>query len=67
VLPEFRNATRPLSYKTVDAVAAAAPNGDLLVSIVHRAGAGATRLRIELRDFAAGAQAQVSQPLLSFT
>jgi alpha-N-arabinofuranosidase len=59
VLPELRNATREQAFKTVDALAALAPNGDLLISIVHRAGAGSTRLGLELRDFAAGPTAQV--------
>lgn len=59
VLPELRNATQEQSFKTVDALAALAANGDLLISIVHRAGAGSTRLGIEWQGFAAGKTAQV--------
>jgi alpha-L-arabinofuranosidase len=43
----------------VDVLAALAPNGDLLLSIVHCASSGSTRLAVELRDFAAAGQAEV--------
>ena len=59
VLTPLRNLGCEETFKTVDAVAALAPNGDLLLSIVHRASAGSTRLAVELRDFAAGGQAEV--------
>jgi alpha-L-arabinofuranosidase len=59
VLPELRNVTRGESFKTVDALAALTPAGDLLLSIVHRGSAGPTRLAIDLRDFAAAERAQV--------
>ena len=35
------------------------PDGDLLLSVYHRAGSGSTRLSIEVSDFAAGKQAEV--------
>ena len=59
VLPELRNVAKERSFKTVDALAAVAPGGDLLISVVHAAGAGTTRLSIELTGFACGATAQV--------
>jgi len=59
VLPELRSQVTEFSFKTVDALAALAPDGDLLISIVHRAGAGQTRLSIQLRDFAHGTSAEV--------
>jgi alpha-L-arabinofuranosidase len=59
VLPELKNVTREEEFKTVDALAAVAPSGDLLLSIVHRGSAGPTRLAIELRDFASASRAEV--------
>jgi alpha-N-arabinofuranosidase len=59
VLPSLRNLGREETFKTVDALAALAPKGDLLLSIVHCASSGSTRLAVELRDFAAAGQAEV--------
>jgi alpha-N-arabinofuranosidase len=58
VLPELRNVTKDWSYKTLDALAARASNGDLLLSIVHK-GTEPTELEITLKDLEPAAQAQV--------
>ena len=59
VLPELRNVTKEESFRTVDALAALAPNGDLLISLVHRSSRGATALAIDLQDYAAARAAEV--------
>ena len=59
VLPELRHVTKAESFRTVDALAALAPGGDLLISIVHRGSGGAIALAIELRDFPAAPAAEV--------
>ena len=58
VLPELRNVTKDWSYKTLDALAARASNGDLLLSIVHK-GTEPTELEVTLKDFEPAGQAQV--------
>jgi alpha-N-arabinofuranosidase len=59
VLPDLKDIPRDRRFKTVDALAALADNGDLLISIVHRRSAGSTRLKIEWSDFRAGPSAQL--------
>ena len=58
VLPELRNVVRERDFKTVDALAALAPNGDLLFSLVN-CSTGPLKLAVELKDFAARGPAQV--------
>ncbi len=59
VLPELRNAVPRLDYGAVDALAALAPDGTLLLSLVHRGSHGPVHLRIELGAFPAGDVAAV--------
>jgi len=58
VLPGLRTLAMDSAIKTVDVLAAIARDGDLLLSIVHRAGSGSTRLVIDVSDFAAGKSAE---------
>ncbi len=58
VLPELKSAVPAASFSTLDALAAQAPDGSLLLSIVHR-GPAAVRLRVEWRDFKSSAAAEV--------
>jgi len=58
VLPELRNVTKDWAYKTLDALAARAPNGDLLLSIVQK-GTEPVQLDVALRDFEVAGQAEV--------
>jgi len=58
VLPELRNAAKDWTYKTLDALAAQASNGDLLLSVVHK-GTEAIDLTIALKDFEPAGQAQI--------
>lgn len=58
VLPELRNVVRERDYQAVDALAALAPNGDLLLSLVN-CSTGPVRLAVELKDFAGRGPAQV--------
>jgi alpha-N-arabinofuranosidase len=58
VLPELRNVTQALEFKAVDALAAVAPNGELLVSLVNGT-MNPVALAVELKDFPAAAQAVV--------
>ncbi len=51
VLPDLRNATHEVSFSAVDALAALATDGSLLLSIVHRGTSAPIRLEIELPDF----------------
>lgn len=53
VMPSLHNATSGETFKTVDAVAALTPEGNLLLSIVYRGTSGPARLAVEIRDFAA--------------
>ena len=59
VLPDLRSVTREESVKTIDALAALASDGDLLISLVHRGSGGPTRLAIEVRDFPTAGRAAV--------
>ena len=58
VLPELRNTTKEQLFKVVDAVAAVAPEGDLLVSVVHRAGQETTRLQVKIEGSTASGTAR---------
>jgi alpha-N-arabinofuranosidase len=59
VLPDLRSAAKePVAYGAVDALAAVAPDGSLLLSIVHRGTAGPLRLAVDLGDFAAAKEAE---------
>ena len=58
VLPELRNVARAHESKAVDALAAVAPNGELLVSLVNET-MSPVALAVELKDFPAAAQAVV--------
>jgi alpha-N-arabinofuranosidase len=59
VLPEMRNVTSSCSYTTIDPLAAISPEGRLLVSLVYRGTRQPVSLEVALRDFAAGAKAEV--------
>jgi alpha-N-arabinofuranosidase len=59
VLPELRNVVAERTYPAVDALAALAPDGSLLLSIVHRGVAGPIRLAVELPDFRSASTAEV--------
>jgi alpha-N-arabinofuranosidase len=59
VLPDLRNHTAETAIKTVDALAGVTPEGDLLISIVHRAARGTTRLIVDVEQFPAGKFARV--------
>ncbi len=59
VLPELRNAVPRVDYGAVDALAALAPDGTLLLSLVHRGSHGPVHLRIDLGAFPAGDVAAV--------
>lgn len=54
VLPDLRNAVPEAEFAVVDALAAVAKDGSLLVSLVHRGAAGPVRVRLELGGFRAG-------------
>ncbi len=58
VLPELRNVVRERDTPAVDAVAALATNGDLLLSLVNGT-PGPQKLAVELRDFTARGSAAV--------
>jgi alpha-N-arabinofuranosidase len=58
VLPELRNATKACSYPVLDALAALAPDGALLLSVVHCGTAGPARLDVQLNQFKAGDRAE---------
>jgi alpha-L-arabinofuranosidase len=53
VLPDIQNAGSTTSFRVVDAVAAVAANGDLLISIVHRGTREPVRLAITIEGFQA--------------
>jgi alpha-L-arabinofuranosidase len=59
VLPDIRNAGGGTSFGVVDAVAALAPDGELLVSVVQRGTGGPVRLAIQLEAFGGEARARV--------
>jgi alpha-L-arabinofuranosidase len=51
VLPDLRNTTKEASFGAVDALAALARDGSLLLSLVHRGSSGPIRLTVEFEDF----------------
>jgi alpha-L-arabinofuranosidase len=59
VLPDLRHAARQVSFGAVDALAAVAQDGALLVSIVHRGSSGPLRMVVEFPDFKTTATAEV--------
>jgi alpha-N-arabinofuranosidase len=59
VMPDLKNVTSACNFNAIDALAALSPNGSLLISLVHRGTAGHIRLLVEVRDFSAGAQADL--------
>ncbi len=59
VLPEIRNTGGQTSFSTVDVLAALAPNGDLLVSAVHRGTKAPVTAHLQVEGFVRGTKAQV--------
>jgi alpha-N-arabinofuranosidase len=59
VLPDLKHVAKEASYRAIDAVAAVAPDGALLISVVHRGTAGPIRLTITLDDFHPAGHAEV--------
>jgi alpha-N-arabinofuranosidase len=59
VLPELKNATAEAAYSAVDALAALAKDGSLLLSVVHRGTSGPIHLTVELEDFRPAGPAEV--------
>ena len=62
VLPDLASTAKDakeVAFGAVDALAALAADGSLLVSLVHRGTSGPIRVAIELRDFAPAARADV--------
>src|SRR6266545_2908072 len=59
VLPDLKNAAREASFSAVDALAALAKDGSLLLSIVSRGTAGPVRLEVELNDFKPAGSAEL--------
>ena len=59
VLPELKSAAREASFSAIDALAAVAKDGSLLLSIVHRGSAGMVSLTVDLQDFKSSKAAEV--------
>ena len=59
VLPELKNAVGSCEYGVIDAVAAAAVNGNLLISLVHRGTAGPVDLSVAIDGFVPKGPAQI--------
>jgi alpha-N-arabinofuranosidase len=59
VLPDLKNATRSVSFGAIDALAAVATDGAMLVSLVNRSSAGPVRVTITAEDFPAAPTAQL--------
>jgi len=59
VLPDLKNATAKSSFEAIDALAALAGDGSLLLSIVHRGSARGVRVGVEIEGFAAASKAQL--------
>ena len=59
VLPELKSVTGEASFSAIDALAAIATNGNLLISIVHRGSAGPIQLAVEWQDFKSSGTARV--------
>jgi alpha-N-arabinofuranosidase len=60
VLPQLREATREASFAAVDALAALAPDGSLLISLVHRGSSGPVQTSIVLDGFQGAETAEVN-------
>ena len=59
VLPDLKNATPACAYRAIDAQAAVAADGSVLVSIAHRGTSGPIRLTVHVEDFPAKGPAEV--------
>ena len=59
VLPEIAHQPVPRHYPAIDALAAVADDGSLLLSIVHRGTSSPIRVAVELGGFHAGAKADL--------
>lgn len=59
VLPDLRNAASEAPFSAIDALAALATDGALLLSVVHRSTSGPIKLAVELGEFQAGPAAAV--------
>lgn len=59
VLPDLKNAARTVAYGAVDALAARAKDGSILLSLVHRGSAGPIKVSISVDDFNPSQEAQV--------
>jgi alpha-N-arabinofuranosidase len=59
VLPELRNVAKDWGYKTLDALAARARDGSLLLSLVHKGTDGPIDLEITLNDLEPAGQAEI--------
>jgi alpha-N-arabinofuranosidase len=59
VLPDLKNAAKEASFSAIDALAAVAPDGSLLLSIVHRGTSGEVNLSVEMPDFRAAHSAEL--------
>jgi alpha-N-arabinofuranosidase len=59
VLPDLRNIKSPVAYTMVDALAALAQDGSLLLSLVHRGTSGPITLELDLEQFKAAGKAEV--------
>lgn len=60
VLPELKSASMGCTYGAVDALAALAPDGSLLLSIVHRGSNQPIHLDISLDDFKGAEKAEIT-------
>jgi alpha-N-arabinofuranosidase len=60
VLPDLKGAATEASFNSVDALAAVATDGSLLLSIVNRGTSGPIRASIELQDFKPGDSAELT-------
>jgi len=59
VLPPLSHQSAPRRYAVIDALAAVADDGTLLLSIIHRGTSGAIRVAVELGTFHAGPKADL--------
>jgi len=59
VLPDLKNVTSTCSYQTIDALACAAQDGKLLISVVHRGTSGPVDLEIVMKDFDSSGRVEI--------
>jgi alpha-N-arabinofuranosidase len=59
VLPDLKNAASTCSYQTIDAMASAAQDGKLLISVVHRGTSDPIDLEIIMKDFDSTAEVEI--------